>query len=216
QLIVEPKRATAHRGVINEGLDAADIARECEAAGAAAISIVTESELSAGSTADLAAARAPCSLPLLARDIVVHPLQILDLRACGADAIFLPVEAFLDADDLDPDEELPALVLAAQRMGMEVVLSVHSSEQLEIALEAECDVLNIDNRTSSGKVDVERTLDLLAEVPVGTTVISESVARAEEVARLHRAGVDGLLLDEGHLEHGLTAALHVFADLTLD
>jgi indole-3-glycerol phosphate synthase len=99
---------------------------------------------------------------------------------------------------------------------MEIVLSVCTGDELDLALAYDADALNIDNRDDDGHVDVDRTFELLAAVPVGWPVISESVASASEVARLHRAGVDALLLDEGHLDSGLTNALAVFADLTLD
>lgn len=223
-LIVEPKRATAERGPINPALDPATVARECEQAGASALSIVTEPRLSGGSIDDLHAARLACELPVLARDFVVDARQALALRAAGADALLVPAHLYLDSE---PDEEevldaadrtdtLAAIVREAHGVGMEVVLSVRTDDELAFALETDVDVLNIDNRDSSGAVDVERTFELLAEVPVGWPVISESIAAAEHVAKLHRAGVDALLLDEGHLDTGLANALAVYADLSLD
>ena len=215
-LVVEPKRATARRGTINPDLDLEALVRECEQAGAAAISIVTEPELSGGAVADLVAARRACQLPLLARDFVVDVRQVYELRAAGADALFVPVFPFVDSDDLPSGQQLGDIAEAALRLNMELVLSVRTEEELECALEADPDALNIDNRDDDGRIDVERTFDLLAAVPVGKPVISESVADGREVARLHRAGVDGLLLDEGHLDTGLANALAVFADLSLD
>jgi indole-3-glycerol phosphate synthase len=215
-LVVEPKRATARRGTINPALDVAAVVRECQAGGAAAISVVTEPQLSGGSLADLVAARGACELPLLARDFVVDVRQVHELRSAGADALFIPVMVFDDVDDLRPGQRLDDIVDSAMALGMEVVLSVCNEDELELALAADPDVLNIDNRADDGRIDVERTFELLAAVPAGKAVISESVARGEEVARLHRAGVDGLLLDEGHLDTGLTNALAVFHDLTLD
>lgn len=214
-LIVEPKRATAARGTIHEDLDVAAVARECQAAGATAISVVTEQSLSQGSVADLRLARSVCELPLLARDFVVHPGQVYELRAAGADALFIPVMAFVDDGD-EAQELLGHLVQLAYDLGMEVVASVRTEAELEVALEADAEVINIDNRDDRGHIDVERTFDLLAAVPAGTAVISESVANAGEVAQLHRAGVDALLLDEGHVEAGLTNALAIFNDLALD
>jgi indole-3-glycerol phosphate synthase len=224
-LIVEPKRATISRGTINPELDAESVARECEAAGASAISVVTEPRLSGGSIDDLRAARRGCELPLIARDFIVDARQALVLRAAGADALLVPAFAHLDHepdhDVIDHDrpartDTLDAIVRTARGAGMEVVLSVRNDEELAFALETDVDVLNIDNRDEDGRVDVERTFELLAEVPVGWPVISESIAAVDHVAKLHRAGVDALLLDEGHLETGLTHALGVYADLTLD
>lgn len=210
-LIVEPR---ADRQ-LDQHLDTGRVAAECEAAGASALSIVTSSSFGGGTFADLADARAACELPIVARDVIVHPLQLAAARAGGADAVMIPVWAFVGFD-LPGELCLDELVVRANRLGLEVVASVRTQEELEHALDAEPDVLNIDNRDEDDRIDVDRTLDLLAAVPVGTPVISESVARGEEVAHLHRAGVDGLLLDEGHVEHGLTAAITRFRELTLD
>lgn len=215
-LIVEPKRSTADRGAIHPDLDMRALARECEQAGATALSIVTDPELSGGVLADVTDARSACGLPLLARDFIVHPGQLLELRRAGADGVLVPVRAFLGDEDGDEGTHgLQQIMALGHRLGMDVVLSVSTTDELQRALATDVEVLNIDNRSPDGTIDVDRTLDLLAEVPVGTTVISESVAAADEVARLHRAGVDALLLDEGHLDGGLTQAIEVFSDLAL-
>lgn len=211
-LIVEPKRATMNRGEINPQLDVAQVAAECEAAGASAICVVTEPRLSSGSVADLGAARAASTLPIIARDFVVDARQVAQLRAAGADVVMSPAQAYVG---LAP-EALDAIVQTAHELGMEFVLSVRSDEELAFALESDADALNIDNRGDDGLIEVERTFDLLAQVPVGWPVISESIAALEQVPKLHRAGVDALLLDEGHLDTGLTSALAVYADITLD
>lgn len=223
-LIVEPKRATLERGTINPSLDPEAVARECEAAGASAISVVTEPRLSGGSIDDLRAARRGCGLPLIARDFIVDARQVYLLRAAGADALLLPAAAHADHEpepegydtDRGRTDTLAAIVRAAHEVGMEVVLSVRSDEELEFALETDVDVLNIDNRDRDGAVDVERTFELLAQVPVGWPVISESIAAIDQVPQLHRAGVDALLLDEGHLDTGLGHALAVYSNVSLD
>lgn len=211
-LIVEPKRATATRGTINPDLDIASVARECEAAGAHAISIVTEPLLSGGSSDDLTAARSACDLPLIARDLIVDPRQVYALRAAGADALLLPAEIHLDTP-AGEQGGLDAIVHAAHELGMEVALSVRTDAELVFALDTDVDVLNIDNRADDDGIDVERTFDLLADVPVGWPVMSESIEALDQVTQLHHAGVDALLLDEGHLDTGLTHALAIYADL---
>lgn len=227
-LIVEPKRATPRRGTINPELDVAAVASECQAAGASAISIVTEPELSGGSIEDLRAAAAYDGyLPVIARDFIVDVRQVYELRAAGADALLIPASAHQRHErerrtddeqhhDAAADDSLAAIVRVARGLGMEVVLSVCSDEELAFALDVDVDVLNIDNRDEDGRVDAERTFELLADVPVGWPVISELIAAVDQVPRLHRAGVDALLLDEGHLDTGLAHALAVYADLTLD
>ncbi len=224
-LIVEPKRATRHRGTINPSLDVGAVARECEAAGASAVSVVTESRLSGGSHDDLRAARDGCALAIIARDYVVDVRQVYALRAAGADALLTPAFVYLgrepEADELahmdaPPTDSLAAIVHVAHELGMEVVLSVQTDEELAFALDTDVDAINIDNRDSSGSVDADRTFDLLADVPVGWPVISESIEALDQVARLHRAGVDALLLDEGHLDTGLSNALAIYADHSLE
>lgn len=223
-LIVEPKRATPSRGTINPTLDPEVVARECEGAGARAISIVTEASLSGGSIEDLRAARRGCGIALIARDFVVDVRQALALRAAGADALLVPAYAHMDTEpqedaeleDGERTDTLAAVVRAAHATGMDVALTVQTEEELAFALDQDVDVINIDNRHESGSVDVERTFELLAEVPAGWPVISESIATIDQVARLHRAGVDALLLDEGHLDSGLAHALAIYADVSLD
>ena len=214
-LIVEPKRATAAKGMINAELDIAAVARDSQHGCATALSIVTDAHISQGSIDDIVAARGACELPILARDFIVHVNQVYELRAAGADAIVVPVVAFVDDDRHDDEESLEAIVEAAFQLGMEVVLSVQSDDELERALETDVDILNIDNRNRDERIDVERTFELLADVPVGTAVISESVANADEVSRLHRAGVDALLLDEGHIDGNLSEVLAVYRDIAL-
>ena len=224
-LIVEPKRATVTRGTINPALDVGAVAAECEQAGACAISVVTEPQLSGGSADDVRSARAGSDLLVIARDFIVDVRQVYVLRAAGADALLTPAGIYRgrepDADELlgadaPPTDSLAAITQVAHELGMEVVLSVRSEDDLEFALEADVDAINIDNRNSSGHVDAERTFELLADVPVGWPVISESVEALDQVPRLHRAGVDALLLDEGHLDTGLSSALAVYADHALE
>ena len=224
-LIVEPKRATLRRGTIHDDLDVATVVAECAAGGASAVSIVTERALSQGKVDDLRDAREATSLPLMARDFIVDARQVFELRAAGADALLIAVEAHLEHEpDAEPEATqddhgtgtLAAIIREAHALSMDVVLSVCTDEELAFAIEQDADALNIDNRDDDGSVDVERTFELLADVPVGWPVISESIASVDQVAKLHRAGVDALLLDEGHIDTGLANALAVYADLTLD
>lgn len=224
-LIVEPKRATRHRGTINPALDVGAVVRECEAAGAVAVSVVTEARLSGGSHDDLRAARDGCGLPIIARDYIVDVRQVYALRAAGADALLTPAVVYAGREpephdlvhlDAPPTDSLVAIVRVAHELGMEVVLSVQTDDELAFALDTDVDAINIDNRDASGSVDTDRTFDLLADVPVGWPVISESIEALDQVARLHRAGVDALLLDEGHLDAGLSNALAIYADHSLE
>lgn len=212
--VVEPRRSGEAR------VDVAAVAAECEAAGASAISIHCDDE---PDLVLLGRARAASSMPIIARSFVVDARQACLLREAGADALLTPAAMYREREDGSEEEPgrepetdtLAAIVRTAHRLGAEVVLAVHSEEDLDFALETEVDVLNIDNRRPDGGVDVERTFDLLARVPVGWPVISESIAALEQVPALHRAGVDALLLDEGHLDTGLANALAAYADSAL-
>jgi indole-3-glycerol phosphate synthase len=181
--------------------DAAAVARlagECERAGAHALSLSVDDGFTLD---DLAAARGATALPIIARGTVDDPDRLGALRSAGADVLLAPT---VDV----PDDT----IRAAHALGMEVVLTVRDEREIERAVETDADALHVDNRDAAGGVDVDRTFDLLAAVPVGWPVISESIAALEHVARLKRAGVDALLLDEGHLDTGLASALAVYAD----
>ncbi len=192
-----------------------EFAARCESNGAVAVSVPIDIDDHAP-IGDTAAARNGCSLPIIARGMIVHPLQVRALRAAGANSVLIPAHIFEDVDELAPDCELAEIVAYAQRIGLEVGVSVRSHEQLEIAMAADPDMLNIDNRARSGRVTIDRTLELLADVPVGTPVLSESIARAEEVARLQQAGVDGLMLDDEHIGEELEVTLAAYRSLMLD
>jgi indole-3-glycerol phosphate synthase len=189
-LVVEPRR-------MDHG-NLAAAARDCQDAGASALCLSTEA---GWVLADIELARAACSLPVIARGGVADPGRLAALAAVEVDAIMSDAGSLGDG-----------VLDAARAAGIEVVLTVHDEDELERALATDADVLAIDNRDASGRVDTERTFDLLAAVPVGWPVVSESIGSLDEVARLHRAGVDALLLDEGHLDTGLASALAAYAE----
>jgi len=186
----------------------------CEQLGVGGICIPIDAS-PADPLSGLRGARAACNLPLMARGTIVHPLQIRALRAVGADAVLFSARMFEQEEDTAPDLHLAELVAFSQQLGLEVGVSIRSAEHLGRALAAEPDLLNIDNRHGSGRVDVERTLELLADVPVGTPVLSESIARGDEVPRLHAAGVDGLVLDDEHIGEELAVTLAAYRTLML-
>lgn len=213
-LVVEPRR-DAHG-------DVGRFAEEAEQSGAGAVCLSVDAGYGPD---DLAAARRSCGLPIVARGGVADAARVAALHDSGADVVMVGAGRWLDeagaADENVPDEQpagdtLAGIVREAHRLGMEVVLTVHDEQQLALAIETDADALNIDNRAADGSVDVERTFDLLAQVPVGWPVISESIASLEQVPRLLRAGVDALLLDEGHLETNLPDALAAYATVATE
>jgi indole-3-glycerol phosphate synthase len=190
-LIAEHKRRSPSAGVIREGSTVEDIVRAYERGGAAALSVLTEPFHFGGSLDDLRAARAISELPVLRKDFVVDPYQLYESAAAGADAILLIVAA------LEPDL-LYELLSEARALDLDALVEIHDERELEIALEVEADVLGINNRDLGDfSVDIERTYDLLADIPAGKTVVSESgFTSREELDELDRVGVDAVLIGE--------------------
>ena len=165
--------------------------RAYERGGAAALSILTEREFFGGSLEDLREARAATDLPILRKDFMVDLYQVYESAAAGADAILLIVAA------LDP-EELASLHAEARGIDLDVMVEVHDEEELDAALEIDAEVIGINNRDLEDfTVDTERTFDLLADVPAGKTVVSESgFDNREQIDELERVGVDAVLIGE--------------------
>jgi len=190
-LIAEHKRRSPSAGLIREGADPTDVVRAFERGGAAALSILTEPFHFDGSLDDLHAARAATHLPVLRKDFIVDRYQLYESAAAGADAILLIVAA------LEPDA-LAELHREAWALDLDVLVEVHDEEQLEAALAVEAEVIGINNRDLGDfSVDVERTYELLSDVPTGKTVVSESgISTREQLDDLDRVGVDAVLIGE--------------------
>jgi len=190
-LIAEHKRRSPSAGQIRNGAKVADVVRAYEKGGAAALSILTEPFHFGGSLDDLREARASATLPVLRKDFIVDKYQLYEAVAAGADAILLIVAA------LD-DKHLGRLLHEATALDLDALVEVHDEKELERALEVEADVLGINNRDLSDfTVDIERTYELLADVPAGKTVVSESgFSTREQLDELERVGVDAVLIGE--------------------
>ena len=190
-VIAEHKRRSPSAGTIREGTSVEDVVRAYEAGGAAALSVLTEPSHFGGSLDDLRAARAATHLPVLRKDFIVDPYQLVESAAAGADAILLIVAA------LEPDALLE-LHREAWELDLDVLVEVHDEEELEVALGVEAEVIGINNRDLDDfTVDIERTYELLSDVPAGKTVVSESGFSArEELDELDRVGVDAVLIGE--------------------
>ena len=190
-LIAEHKRRSPSAGALREGASVEAIVQAYERGGAAALSVLTEPFHFGGSLEDLRAARAATALPVLRKDFVVDPYQVYEAAAAGADAILLIVAA------LHP-EDLRVLHLEARGLDLDVLVEIHDEEELEIALELEADVLGINNRDLTNfSVDLERTFELLTDIPAGKTVVSESgITTRAQLDELERVGVDAVLVGE--------------------
>jgi indole-3-glycerol phosphate synthase len=173
-LVAEYKRRSPSAGVIREGASVTDVVQAYERGGAAALSVLTEEDHFGGSLDDLREARAASSLPILRKDFTLDPYQLYEARAAGADAVLLVVGS-LDA-----------------------LVEIHNEAELEVALQLDVDVIGINNRNLEDfTVDLARTFELLADVPAGKTVVSESgIVNREQIEELESVGVDAVLVGE--------------------
>jgi indole-3-glycerol phosphate synthase len=191
-VIAEHKRRSPSAGEIRHGATVTEIVEAYERGGAAAVSILTEQRHFGGSLDDLREARAASVLPILRKDFIVDPYQVYESAVAGADAILLIVAA-LDDDDLG------LLHREATGLDLDVLVEVHDEQELERALDVvDADVIGINNRDLVDfSVDVERTYELLSDVPAGKTVVSESGFHTrEQLDDLERVGVDAVLIGE--------------------
>jgi indole-3-glycerol phosphate synthase len=191
-VIAEHKRRSPSAGEIRQGATVTEIVEAYERGGAAAVSILTEQRHFGGSLDDLREARAASVLPILRKDFIVDPYQVYESAVAGADAILLIVAA-LDDDDLG------LLHREATGLDLDVLVEGHDEQELERALDVvDADVIGINNRDLVDfSVDVERTYELLSDVPAGKTVVSESGFHTrEQLDDLERVGVDAVLIGE--------------------
>ena len=190
-VIAEHKRRSPSAGEIRTGSSVTEIVRAYERGGAAALSILTEERHFGGSLDDLREARSASDLPILRKDFTVDPYQLVEARAVGADAVLLVVGS-LDSD------ALASLFQEARALDLDALVEVHSEGELEAALELDADLIGINNRNLEDfSVDIQRTFELLADVPAGKTVVSESgIVYREQIEELERVGVDAVLVGE--------------------
>ena len=190
-LIAEVKRASPSAGAIAEDANASVLARAYEAGGAAAVSVLTEPRHFHGSLADLQAVRSSVSIPVLRKDFVVHPAQIIESRAAGADAVLLIVAALTDP-------ELRALLEAAADVGLATLVETHSDDDLRRAIAADAMVIGVNARDlESFDVDVDGALARLARVPADRVGVLESgVSHRADVDAALAAGASAILVGE--------------------
>jgi indole-3-glycerol phosphate synthase len=193
-VIAEAKRASPSKGVIREDFDPAAIARSYEAGGACCLSVLTDVDFFQGSDAYLVAAREACSLPVLRKDFIVDPYQVVEARALGSDCILL-IAAALD------DNQMSELHAAARECGMDVLIEVHNREELERSLPLDNPLVGINNRDlHSFETRLETTWDLLPHIPAGRLVITESgIHDTRDVAAMRERGVNAFLVGEAFM-----------------
>lgn len=188
-VIAEFKRRSPSAGEIDAFANPRSVARGYEQGGAAAISVLTDGPFFAGSMDDLAAAREACSLPLLRKDFIVDPVQLLEARAGGADAVLLIARVL-------EDSALEGLLDEAAALGLAALVEVHDERELSRAIDAGAEVLGVNARDlTSFEVDLEAGLELVARVPGEKVAVAESgIGSREDVLRAGRAGADAVLV----------------------
>ena len=190
-VIAELKKASPSRGLIRAEFRPEELARELEAAGAAALSVLTDEEFFQGSLGNLREASGAVAIPCLRKDFIVDEFQLVEARANSADAILLIVAALSSA-------ELDALASGARARGLDVLCEVHDGDELQRALDAGCDLIGVNTRDlRTFRVDLATAFTLAEKIPVGVVRVAESgIHSASDLERLRAAGYDAFLVGE--------------------
>ncbi len=193
-VIAEIKKASPSKGILREDFRPADIARSYERGGAACLSVLTDRDFFQGKDAYLEQARAVCALPVIRKDFIVDPYQVHEARAIGADCILLIV-ACLD------DAMLKELNDLAHELGMDVLIEVHDSGEMQRALRVDNRLIGINNRNlRSFEVSLDVTLDMLNMVPKDRILVTESGIHTRDDVQLMRANeVHAFLVGEAFM-----------------
>ena len=193
-VIAEIKKASPSKGVIRAAFHPAEIAVQYERGGAACLSVLTDRQFFQGVPAYLQAARAACDLPVLRKDFLVDAWQVFEARAMGADGILLIAAAL----DLARMREMEAI---AASLGMAVLVEVHDAAELDVALQLDTPLVGINNRNlRTFEVSLQTTLDLLARIPAGRIVVTESgILKRQDVALMRSNAVHAFLVGEAFM-----------------
>jgi indole-3-glycerol phosphate synthase len=197
-IIAEIKRASPSKGVINDKIDVAEVARSYAAADVAAISVLTEEDKFGGSLDDLKLARSVVNTPILRKDFVYDEFQIYEAVDAGADVILL-IAAMLDDDKL-----LRFRRLAEDELGIDALVEVHTLQELERATHIGATIIGVNNRDlHSFKVSLDVSRELIKHAPVEALMIAESgITSGEEIAELKALGYRGFLIGESLMRSG--------------
>lgn len=205
KIIAEVKRASPSRGELAEIPDPADLAMRYARGGASAVSVLTEGRRFGGSLADLEAVRAAVEVPVLRKDFIVLPYQVLEARAAGADIVLLMVSALAQP-------ELLHLQALTEELGMTALVETHDADELSRAVDAGAKVIGV-NARNLNTFELDRDLfgSLADRIPKGTVRVAESaVTSAADVARYRSAGADVVLVGEALVTSDPEATLAEF------
>lgn len=193
-IIAEYKRASPSKGIINDKSSVKETVLGYQKAGASAVSVLTDTEFFKGTLADLKEAREALDLPLLRKDFVVDPYQIIEAKSYGADIVLLIAAC------LEPNEVL-RLSEVAKELGLNVLLEVHNLKELEANLFDSIDAVGVNNRNLKDfTVDLNHSYDLVSQIPDRYIKISESgISDPKTINQLKTAGFQGFLIGENFM-----------------
>jgi len=190
-VIAEVKKASPSKGIIRNDFDPVAIARSYEGGGASCLSVLTDVQYFQGADAYVEEIRKAVTLPLLRKDFMLDPYQIIEAKAMGADAI-LVILAMVD------DVLAAELTACAHEQGLSVLPEVHNAAELDRALKLDTQLMGINNRNlHTFETSLDTTIELLTRMDAGHTVITESgIFTRDDIARMNEAGVYGFLIGE--------------------
>ncbi|OZI20794.1 indole-3-glycerol-phosphate synthase [Bordetella genomosp. 9] len=193
-VIAEIKKASPSRGVLRENFSPSEIAASYAVHGAACLSVLTDVQFFQGSHDHLRQARAACPLPVLRKDFIIDPYQVVFSRALGADCVLLIAAALAPT-------QLKDLEACAMDLGMDVLVEVHDAAELELATQLRTPLIGINNRNlRTFETTLQTTLDLLPRVPAGRRVVTESgILRPEDIRMMRESKVDAFLVGEAFM-----------------
>jgi len=194
-IIAEHKRRSPSKSVINQNLNVFDVAKGYEKAGVCGMSVLTDAKYFGGSLDDLMTARASCKLPLLRKEFIIDPYQIIEAKAYGANVILL-IASILSKEELKSYSEL------AQSLEMEVLLEIHDEKELGKSLHKSVDMIGVNNRNlKTFEVSLETSKTLSTLIPEDFLKVSESgISNIEAIKELKTYGYQGFLIGENFMK----------------
>lgn len=194
-IIAEFKRRSPSKGIINDKSTVTEVTAAYASAGASAISVLTDTDFFGGHSGDLLEARAANSIPILRKDFMIDEYQVLEAKAWGADIILL-IAAILSP------QEIARLAGTAKGLGLNVLLEVHNSGELERSICKDIDAIGVNNRNLADfSVNIQTSFGLVKQIPDEFMKISESaISEAETIKQLKKAGFNGFLIGENFMK----------------